>query len=122
MSELRLVTPSSLLAGLAQIRRRRRLQWIMFWTYIPGAGLLLWFFGWQLFPWIPIIWLGAFLVTGLQASLSRCPRCGQHFAHTLTWHNAFTQECLHCGLRLRATEAELRAELEAGEHGNSGAA
>ena len=122
MSELRLVTPSSILMGLSQIRRRRRLHWIVFWTYMPGVALVFWLFGKRVFPWLPFAWMGALAVTGLHAAFSRCPRCGRQFAHTWFWHNSFTQRCLHCGLRLRATEAELRAELELGTHGRSGAA
>jgi hypothetical protein len=41
----RLTTPDILRAGLEDIRRRRRLLWIVFWTYLPMMVLLFGFLG-----------------------------------------------------------------------------
>jgi hypothetical protein len=45
-------------------------------------------------------WLAAILVIGVLLGLLRCPRCERPFTHGRFWHNTFTRECVHCGLRL----------------------
>jgi hypothetical protein len=108
-STIRLTTPDSLRAGLEEIRRRRRLLWIVFWTYVPVMVLLFKLLGGWVFPWAAFAWMGLLGVTGIRVSLSRCPRCGERFHWSLAWHNAWARKCLHCGLPLRPKDAELVA-------------
>lgn len=34
--------------------------------------------------------------------LTRCPRCGHRFYHTLFFHNPFARRCVHCALPISA--------------------
>jgi uncharacterized protein (DUF983 family) len=105
-SPFRLVTSASLRDGLARIRRRRRIVWLVFWTYIP-AMVLMSLLGEWVFPWAAFAWMALLGVTSVQVSLSRCPRCGERYHWGSTWYSSWTRKCMHCGLPLRPTESEL---------------
>lgn len=87
----------------AEYRKRRKLFWIIFLTYLPGVAIIGAPLG-QLFKSetsyliVAIIWMCAFAVSGLRFSFWKCPRCEKCFS--LRWHssNPFTSRCLHCGL------------------------
>jgi hypothetical protein len=45
-----------------------------------------------------LVWLAAFMISGVRLATWRCPRCGSwFFARGSSWH-PFTRACLHCGL------------------------
>jgi hypothetical protein len=122
-TSVKLTTPESLKAGLGEIRRRRRLLWVVFLTCMPGVALMATFFGHSVFLWTAFGWMLAFAISAQYAFGCGCPRCGGQFASRPgRWHNPWTQRCLHCGLRLRATEAELREPFRAHEQSRPGAA
>jgi len=108
-SRLRLVTPDSLRTGLAEIRRRRRFTWIVFWTYVPAMVILLKLLGSWALPWAAFAWMGLLALAGIRVTTSRCPRCANYYHWSPGWHNAWARKCLHCGLPLRPKEADLVA-------------
>lgn len=101
-------------AGLAEIRKRRLLMWILMLGYLPGMALLSWVFA-QIFTeaagiTVPLVWLAVLSVSIVRAGRAKCPQCGGLFhARTIRrlgisrplWRNPLTQQCLNCGLRLR---------------------
>lgn len=108
-----MITPDSVKTGLREIRRRRRLHRIILLTAIVCAAILVATSGDRLFAWLAIVGVVALAVTAQYAFESTCPRCGQQFASRPgEYHNPLTQRCLHCGLRLRATDAELREPVQ----------
>ena len=91
-------------------RRRKRLCWILFLTYVPGVfgiGLPLD----RLFSSeLPLgilagMWMVALLVAGNYAIAWRCPRCGKPFFLTWWGYNSFARKCVHCMLPKWSTEA-----------------
>jgi hypothetical protein len=117
---IRLITPESLRTGLNEIRRRRRLHWIVFLTFLPACAVLIRLFDSSPLSWLILAWPVAFIGTAQYAFSSLCPLCGDQFASRPgDWHNPWTQRCLHCGLRLRSTDPELREALQ--PHGDSAA-
>ncbi len=93
----------SIFRGLAEIRRRRRIAWTLFFGFLPAVatfGLVTrsdrWTAGFAL------AWLGLFLFAALRAAFARCPRCGGlfHIDRSVLWSNAFTDRCLQCDLPL----------------------
>jgi hypothetical protein len=86
--------------GLQEIRRRRRHFWIVFATYLPATGLAL-LATEAAVPYIAGLWMLGAALTAVRAGWVRCPRCGERFSQRRRATNSFTQECLHCGLRLR---------------------
>jgi hypothetical protein len=96
------------LPHLASIRARRRLVWILFWTYLPGTAIVGGVLGRLLnsdrpFIVIAVVWIIAFMVSGSRVAGCRCPRCGLAFHQRGLWHNTFARRCLNCGLPLRAS-------------------
>jgi hypothetical protein len=84
-------------------RKRRRLFWIVFLTYLPGAsfiGILLERIFNSEYPIyvVAILWMIAFAVTGLRLTYWKCPRCDNHFFAKRWYVNQFARKCLHCGL------------------------
>ena len=119
---MRMITPESLRTGLQEIRRRRRFHRIIFFTALAGAVLVA-VSADRLFAWLAVVVVLALAVTAQYAFDSTCPRCGQQFASRPgEYHNPLTQRCLHCGLRLRATDAELREAVQEPGRSNPGAA
>jgi hypothetical protein len=106
---IRLTTPDSIRAGLEEIRGRRRVLWVVFWTYVPVMVLLYQLLGSWVFPWVAFAWMALLGVAGIRVTLSRCPRCGEGFHWGVGRHNSWTRKCLHCGLPLRPKAAELIA-------------
>ena len=84
-------------------RKRRRLFWIVFLTYVPGAsfiGILLEKTIGSEYPIyiVAILWMLAFAITGLRLTYWKCPRCNKHFFAKWWGVNQFARKCLHCGL------------------------
>jgi Zn ribbon nucleic-acid-binding protein len=122
-ARVRMISPESLRDGLKEIRRRRRLHWTVSLIALAGSALLVAVSADRMFAWSALVVLLGLAVTAQYAFDSTCPRCGQQFASRPgEYHNPLTQRCVHCGLRLRATEAELRDAVQAPESSNPGAA
>src|SRR5262245_34531041 len=87
--------------GLQEIRRRRRLAWIIFLAYIPVVALV-----YRVVPseraalGAAIAWTLPFLVVTLRVSLARCPRCRKLFHLKRGATNPWSPRCLNCGLEL----------------------
>lgn len=54
---------------------------------------------------IALLWMGAFLVTGMRLQCWACPRCGEPFS-AKGWYNRgfLVRRCVHCGLPKYADE------------------
>ena len=96
----------TLAAGLAEIRRRRRLKWTVLVVgvalLVVTSPLLIWVTGNLDAPIVPGVLFMIALVLAIQYDAqSLCPRCGKEFARRglLGWPN--TQHCLHCDQALR---------------------
>jgi hypothetical protein len=88
--------------GLAKVRRRRWLLWLVLLVYLPSmwaaqeltgsfSGALPAFFGWFVL---------LITVTAISAT-AKCPRCGNYFhVHGMTM--LYLRKCLHCQLHLTA--------------------
>jgi hypothetical protein len=84
------------------IRFRRRVVFgallaaVLFFTSVPPGGG----------PFIA--GLAAFFVVTAALQMSRCPRCDRRcFWKRWYWTNVLTTRCLHCGVRLYWSDAEL---------------
>ncbi len=91
--------------GLEEIRRRRRLVFVVFLLYIPVVIITFFVFRSDQFTvWVALAWMALCAVTIIRASLSRCPRCGKHYHYKRPTSNPWTRKCLHCGLRLKTEQ------------------
>src|SRR5438270_2757829 len=86
-----------------EYRKRNRLFWFVFLTYIPAVLLiglpLSWLFHSKLVAGIvAIMWAVAFMVTGNYRSYWKCPRCHKPFFQKWWYHHAFVERCVHCKL------------------------
>jgi hypothetical protein len=86
-----------------EYRRRRRIYWILFLSYVPGVVLV----GFPLAYYFSSEWLGmsvaglwmlAWVVARMRMYNWRCPRCGDWFFHTFWNYKWFRGKCVHCGL------------------------
>jgi hypothetical protein len=105
--------------GFWSIRRRRMWVWLLFLTYLPGAGLSMIVLGRLGVPGrfavaVPLAWMAAFGVAGALHGWSRCPRCGERCFQRALWSNPWASRCLHCGTRLYWTSEELDRSRFAG--------
>lgn len=85
-------------SGLEDIRRRRRVVWIVFFLYLPVVALADLIFTNAVAPYVAGFWMAVFGISGFRVWSSRCPRCGERFHTTNWWHNCWTRRCLHCQL------------------------
>ena len=104
-------------AAWQDLRRRRRLLWILFLGYIPGVAALCFLVGAPITSMgetqqgevacaiIALLWIFAFAVAAIRLTFFRCPRCHRIFHSTWWRHNPFAHNCLHCGLA-QGTTAE----------------
>jgi hypothetical protein len=95
--------------GLAEIRRHRRVAWLLTLGFVPGGVLLsialnLLFHSDVLTVLGAGAWFGLGVVANLRVSQSKCPRCGQRFHKGRWWSNPWTSRCMTCRLHLRADE------------------
>ena len=100
-------------AGLAEIRRRRRLSYWTSVAFIPvglGSAVILRaiipfdFLFYLLVVLINGAWMGMMVVTALRVGDARCPRCADRFHRGRWWSNPWTHRCMSCGLSLRADD------------------
>ncbi|MBE0499938.1 MAG: hypothetical protein IBX47_00750 [Desulfuromonadales bacterium] len=91
-----------LTAGLAKIRSRRWLMWLVIFSYVPGLLISLEMqasssiMGWLFALWVLLLCI----VIGL-ATVVCCPRCKKPF-HTNGPTFLPVRKCVHCGLHLKA--------------------
>lgn len=90
--------------GLHAIRVRRRCVWIVLALFFPVCLLALRLFGEKAGTYVALSWMLVFAVASLRVHFSRCPRCGDLFHSTGSWHNPWVRKCMHCGLRLDTYE------------------
>lgn len=97
----------------ADLRRRRRNQWLGFFGWAPLALCSLILLQAIAGPtayetlWFVVVAPGALITLALafHASTFRCPRCQDRFASTLLPHGAASRRCLHCGLAMGSQPA-----------------
>lgn len=102
----------SIAAGLERIRRRRRIMWFWFFSYIPAAFAIT-VSGLEPIV-VPLVlcWLAGYLLSGALAESSRCPRCGGRYCQDETRWDPYTQECLNCGLALHPVPVRSDRKVE----------
>lgn len=88
-------------SGLEEIRRMRRMAWIVFFLFVPVIMLADLLPGDIVAPLVMGVWIILFCFSGFRVWLSRCPRCGERFHVKTWWHNIFARNCLHCRLPLK---------------------
>jgi len=100
---IQLVNPDEEAAALARIRHRRRTLWIVWFSGVPIMAL-----AWGLLDRpaligsLAVLWVGAFIVSGLRVMASRCPRCGNlYHAPWPMGGGLWAQRCGNCALKLR---------------------
>jgi hypothetical protein len=86
--------------GLARIRRRRRLTWFWFFSYIPAALLVTVAGPESLVAPVALCWMAAYLLSGALAVRTSCPRCGKRYCRDEQRWDPYTQRCLNCQLPL----------------------
>jgi hypothetical protein len=99
-------SPDEIAAGLAEIRRRRRLRWAVSLGRFACVAALTSFIQtvsdnviWMAIP--VVIWFLAYIFAMQYEADSLCPRCGKRFARWGVFPWPMTQQCLHCGQELR---------------------
>ena len=97
-------------ASWQDLRKRRRLVWLLFLGYIPGVAALCFLVVTAAASMggskqsevacavIALFWILAFAVAAIRLTFFRCPRCRRLFHSTWWRHNPFARHCLHCGL------------------------
>src|SRR5438445_8434954 len=92
--------------GLRIIRRRRFWLWSAILTAWPAASAANRLAGPAFGTATTVVWIIAIVYWGARTMFSRCPRCGGYFhweaCLPLIASNCFAQQCVRCGLRLRA--------------------
>ena len=85
------------------LRRRQRIVWLVFLSYIPGIVILsipleaLFDSETPVFV-VAVLWFVALAVASGYMENWKCPRCGKPFFRTWWYHNTFAQRCIHCKL------------------------
>ena len=87
----------------ADYRRRRRIFFLIFLSYIPGMYALGIPLEKHFASEIPLIavavtWIMAFVTAGWHMNAWKCPCCGNTFFRRKWIHNQFARKCVHCGL------------------------
>src|SRR4051812_16945610 len=77
-------------------RKRSRLSWIIFLTYVPGVTAIGLSLRWLFSSEIPIfvvagLWMLAAVVSGNYTLAWRCPRCDRRFFCAAWYHNSFAR-------------------------------
>jgi len=96
------VPAAEVLTGLARIRRRRRLLWIVVFSYLPlMGGAMILASSDTLAQRIAMLWMLLLVAAGFAIQFSRCPRCSRFFHWGRFYGNTFARRCLHCHQELR---------------------
>src|SRR5690349_10564390 len=82
-------------AAFRTIRRRRRWVWVLFFTYLPVAGLAI-AVNQTLGFVVALLWMAAFGVAGFVHGSSPCPRCGEPCLRKGWGVNPWLLKCWHC--------------------------
>lgn len=92
---------SDISSGLAEIRARRRLSWIVFFSLIPVSFVVV---GLIQHPATMVlmfsIWVTTLGIVNFRVYNSRCPACGEYFHKKSIGSNVLVRHCLHCGISL----------------------
>jgi len=91
------------------LRKRRNILWIIFFAWLPLAGLVAalsrtWLKAPVLAVAAAVVWLVAYAASAWWFASFKCPRCGRRFHVKGWWQNPFANRCLHCGLPKWAAE------------------
>ena len=100
--------PAPIALGLARIRRRRWLLWIVIIVYLPTMAItqkITHSFNASL-P-VFFIWFLALLLVMAISAVAKCPRCGNYF-HVNGITLLYLRKCLHCQLHITADKAASR--------------
>ena len=94
------VTNDALKAARADYRKRWRLLWFVFLSYLPLGALFMLFVPIDA-KFFALPWLALFAIAGCRLGCFRCPSCCELAFMKAMWNNPFSRRCLHCGLELR---------------------
>lgn len=103
------------------LRRSRRTAWIAFfsWPIVIAIGIksLHAFTGVEENEVAPFVAIPVFLImlVLLGSFHFSCPHCGGNFYRKGRYHNAFSETCLHCGIRVGTTKDAAPAGVESHE-------
>jgi len=97
--------------GWTEYRRRYRLFFAVFLSYVPGVFLVsvpvMWLSGSETPVYLVAgAWMLAAVVTWVRLSTFRCPRCTKWFAAGWYFNNPLARRCVHCGLPKWATDGQ----------------
>lgn len=100
--------------GLAQVRKRRLLLWILIAVYLPAMWTAQQFTKsfWDAMP-VFWVWFVLLIVIMMYGALARCPRCGNYF-HMNGMSLLFLRKCLHCQLHVCADKEAAKAAASNG--------
>ena len=94
-----LATSSEILAGIAAIRRRRRVSIIFFLAFLPAVVIFAYLVEFEQATSIfGALWMAITVTAYLRTTLSRCPQCGLLFHTGVISYDLWTRRCVHCGL------------------------
>src|SRR5262249_2063831 len=94
---------AQIVAGLADIRRGRRVALLPFRAIplFPLVGTI----SEVLNGLLGLVLFFSFMIVTLKNATALCPRCGKHFYSRRWFTNAFARKCRHCDLRLDGSNA-----------------
>jgi len=92
--------------GLRRIRFRRQVLFCLFAGWLPLMAIASCVLSSEdAMKYLALIYMGAFLIAGLAAGFSICPRC-KHLFFISWWSNAFAKRCMNCGLPLSGVPSD----------------
>ena len=95
--------------ALNEIRRQRRLAWMLLWSYVPVVALVAIVWRTQFDSYvgpmvIACLWLAGFMYSAARIAWARCPRCGERFHARARSRSVWTRQCMNCGLDIKADQ------------------
>ena len=98
--------PRLIKQGLAEIKRRRALAWLLVLGFLPFAGLVsLLAVSTTIELWLAFAWLGLAAIAMTRATLFPCPRCSRHYHQFGLVAIPWASRCGSCGLQLHGEHA-----------------
>jgi hypothetical protein len=111
------IEPDPYLVAWAKLRRKRFIAWLSFLAWVPVALLsnltVERVLGHDAGLYVVLSMAVWIMFTSMSLMDTRCPRCAKPLLRSpllRSWYNnAFSRECLHCGLRIGTAKADTDA-------------